>query len=91
VNHSRKINDLIRMIKTYSQVCDLDAASITTAAMVLLYELAICKAALTQKTPSEQLAEFIQILEESFGEFLQDHAEYIARINALGDSLMGRR
>lgn len=86
---SRKINDLIQVVKLYTQAADLDATDVTTAVMVLLYELAICKAAVSQST-AEQLSEFIHIIEESFGEYLKDHAKQIEQLNTLGAALRGR-
>lgn len=88
---SAKIHDLIHHFKLACMAEGADAADITTAMMLLLYELAITRAALTQTTPSEELAKLISILEESFGEYLKDHAASITRLNTLGDALMGRK
>lgn len=87
---STTVYTIIRAVKITSAATGADMADVTTAIMMLLYELAVTKAAISQKTPSEEFAQFIQIMEESFGEYLKDHAGKIAKLNAMGDILMGR-
>lgn len=90
-DHATIIRKLTHTFKTAVAANNADMGDVSTAVVMLLFELATTKAAISQATPNEELAKFIAIIEESFGEYLLEHAPHIKHLNALGDALMGRR